>query len=60
MNEEIKQFMSDNGRKGGNTTKEKYGKEHYSRMGKKSTENKRKLKEMQTEIEAGLDKQIVS
>ena len=34
MQEEIKKYLSENGRKGGNKTKEKFGKDHYKEIGK--------------------------
>ena len=34
MNASIKQYLSENGKKGGNTTKMRYGMDHYKTIGK--------------------------
>ena len=34
MDASIKQYLSENGKKGGNTTKERYGLDHYKTIGK--------------------------
>ncbi len=47
MNEEIKKYIKRIARKGGKATRDKYGKEHYQRIQKISTERQnesRKLK----------------
>jgi hypothetical protein len=44
MNKSVSQIMSEFGKKGGASTKQKYGREHYVKMNKISTENKRKKK----------------
>lgn len=36
MKDELRKYFSELGKKGGTTTAKKYGKEHFSAMGKKS------------------------
>ena len=44
MNKSVSQIMSEFGKKGGASTKQKYGREHYVKMNQKSIESKRKQK----------------
>lgn len=42
LNEEAKEYFRGEGRKGGNKTKERYGKEYFVELGRKSGEARRK------------------
>jgi hypothetical protein len=44
MDEEILKAIKELGRQGGNITKERYGSEHYKRIGLKSAEARRQKK----------------
>lgn len=43
LTEEQKKLFKDVGRQGGNKTKERYGSEHYRKIGKISAEKRKKL-----------------
>ena len=45
--EELKQMASAMGKKGGSTTKEKYGTEHYKRISRLGVEARKKNKQME-------------
>ena len=44
MDDNIKKAIQELGRQGGNTTKQRYGLDHYKRIGQKSAESRRAKK----------------
>ena len=47
------------GQKGGNTTKQLYGSDHYRKIQLKGAETKRKRKLLQSDIDLGIDKRLI-
>lgn len=44
MNEELKKYLSENGKKGGQATKQKYGSDYYKKLAEKRWGNRKEEK----------------